>query len=212
MTVNEPALAPRAPRRSLKQWGGFVHLLARFYMNYYRAVLRAARRKKHRAVDIDTQPSKQGTPWALHWATLGKNKLHDPHKEYGPDTRIDHLDDNEIMRMRGPRNQKPYRLIGLLVLAGDHHVRVEVELKAMPNKTAFQHLLANSVIKQMLDRGDLQIKTLAGIHGAPERLAPVHGIGYPTILSFDKYKGPGISKSKAWPVADYVRGHAKWVA
>lgn len=206
----------KAPRRSLKQWGGFVHMLARFYMNYAAAVLKAAKRKGHkRAIDVDTQHSKQGTAWALHWATLGKNKLHDPKGQYGKNTRIDHLTDAEISRMRGPKGQKPQRLLAILRMCFEHHVRAEVELKATPDREYLARLMARPVVKALIKRGDLQFKTLAWMGDPIARLAPVHDAGGTTVLSFTdytKHRGKGINRTRAWPVVDYVRGRPTWAA
>lgn len=210
-----PTRGMKAPRKSLAQWGGFVHLLARFYMNYVASVMKAAGRKKNRSADVDGQESADHTMWALHWATLGKNKLHDPSHKHGPNTRIDHLHDTELARMRGPKNQTPQKMVTVLELAADHRVRIEVELKSDVSETALRKLMNRPKIKAMDDRGDLQYKTLAQLdkpNGAAQRLAVAHKVGGTTILSFTSYSGPGISKKGAWPVTDFVRGKAKWIA
>src|SRR6478735_9409593 len=98
MTKSRPRPAPPSPRRPL---GGFIHLLARFYMHYRRAIIQASKRKRNRGVDVDVQLSKDGTMWALHWATVGKNKLHDPSGKIKSHWRIDSLTDDEIHTLEG---------------------------------------------------------------------------------------------------------------
>lgn len=211
----EAPVEPKAPKPSLRSWRGFVHLLARFYQNYRAAVLKAARRKKNRAVDIDTQKDKDGVLWSLHWATLGRNKLHDPKHEFTKGARIDSLHTHEVERLRGPKGQRPHQLIEMLELAERHNVRVEVEVKMTATEEEIRDLLTRPKIARMNERGLLQFKTLAQMGdtaGVVSRLTPVKNAGGTTILSFTDYKGRGISKSAAWPVTDYVRGRAKWVA
>lgn len=190
-------------------------MLARNYQNYLAAIMKAARRKKRRAVDVDAQKSLQGTPWALHWPTLGKNKLHDPKRQYTKHTRIDKLSDVQLDRMRGPKNHTPVRLVTCLELAAQHNVRVEVEVKTVLAEAQIKALLARPKIAAMNKKGLLQFKTLAFM-GAPNgpiyRLRPIHNAGGKTILSFTSFRKRGISKRAAWPVTDYVRGRARWVA
>lgn len=205
----------KAPSRSLRQWGGAVHMLARFYINYIALVARAAHRKKKRAVDVDGQDSIEGTLWAFHWATVGKNKLHDPAGRIGKNVRIDSLTDAQIDGLRGPRGQRPQRMITVLELAADRNVRIEVEAKALFTESKVKQLLARPKIKRMDEKGLLQFKTLAFM-GAPNgpiaRLRPIHDAGGTTILSFTGFRRGTISKSQAWPVTDYVRGRARWSA
>lgn len=208
----QPSEFPERPLKSLARWSGFVHLLARFYMDYHAALMKAAKRKKHRSVDIDTQKSKQGTLWAFHWRSVGKNKLHDPNGIIKSTALIRELTDEQIARLRGPRGQRPYQLIELLDLAYDHNVRVEVELKVIVPETTLKSLLQREKTASMNSHGGLQFKTLAAMKGAIKRLRPAHNAGGVTVLSFTKYKGRGISKSRAWPVVDYTRGRPKWVA
>lgn len=212
MVDNSPAKLRRGPLRALARWTGFIHLLARFYMNYHAAVLRAARRTFRRAVDIDVHISKNGTLWALHWGTVGKNKLHDPLGLIGPHRLISSLTDVEIERLRGPKNQVPWKVLDLLEIAYKHNVRVELELKVVIPTETLRYLLSLKSVAKMNDRGKLQFKTLASMDGAVKRLAPAHAAGGVTILSFTGYRGPGISKRRAWPVTDYVRGRPKWAA
>ena len=209
----------RAPSR--RRWGGFVHLLARRYQNYQVALMKAARRRrKHRrAVDIDVQVSREGTLWALHWPTVGRNKLHDPRHHIGKKRRIDSLSDRQIAGLRGPRGQKPDRLGPLLVLASHRGVRVEAEAKVRVDRRQVEVLLRDKRISSMVRRNLLQAKTLAFMgykhnrNAAAARLRPWHEAGVPTILSFTGFgRRRGIDKSVAWPVTDYVRGRAKWVA
>lgn len=207
----------RAPRRSLSSWNGFVHIKARFFMDYWKMIDTAAKRKKHRRVDIDHQRSKNGTGWAFHWATIGKNKYHDRLNKWHKNTRIDSLTDEEIAdRLRGPKGEKPHRISYLLDHANEEGVSVEVELKDVPNEAWLLRLKARRSTEAMLKKGALQFKTLAFLgypHGAVTRLRPVHEAGYPTILTFTDFGSrKGIDKSEAWPVVDYVRGRAKWVA
>ena len=208
----QPSALPERPLKALARWTGFVHLLARFYMNYHAALIRASKRKKHRSVDIDTQKSVQGTLWALHWGTVGANHLHDPLGKIGPHARIKKLTDAEIARLKGPSGQRTYQLIELLELAHDLNVRVEVELKVRVPLETLIALLSREKVAAMNKSGKLQFKTLAAMRGSIKRLRPAHDAGGTTILSFTSYKGQGISKRKAWGVVDYVRGTPKWVA
>lgn len=212
MAENQPSDFPERPLRSLARWTGFVHLLARFYMNYWAAVLRASRRTKHRSVDVDTQKSKNGTPWALHWGTVGANHLHDPLGKIGPHERIRDLTDEQIARLVGPRGQHTHTLLQILHLAYGHNVRVEVELKVVIPEATLRALLADPKVAHMNAHGKLQFKTLAKMAGRIKKLRAAHNAGGTTILSFTDYNGRGISKSRAWPVTDYVRGRPKWVA
>jgi hypothetical protein len=214
--LRAPRRAMRAPRRSLKQWAGVFHMLARFYMNYEKAILKAARRKRRRGVDIDFQESKEGTLWGLHWPTVGRNKLHDSHGKINKNRRIDSLTDAEIDRLRGPDGAKPHSLAYLLERAADRHVRVEAEAKITPSEEKVRNLLARPKIAEMDARGDLQFKTLAFItapHGPANRLRPIHDAGGTTILTFTGFgRRRGLSERETWPVTDYVRGRARWTA
>lgn len=205
--TNPPLRKPRTQRR---EWRGFVHLLARFFMDYRAAIVLASTRKRGRAVDIDCRVSKEGSLWALHWPTVGKNKLHDPDGLIPAKARICDLSNEEIKRLRSKSGKSPERLRVLLNLACLKGVRVEVELKDVVDEVKIDRLLARTLVDRMNVHGGLQFKTLAGIGDPIARLAPVHNAGGTTILSFTRYRGKGIDKSKAWPVTDYVRGRAKW--
>lgn len=214
----------KAPRRAMKtpkraRLSGFVHLLARFYQNYLAACVRAAHRKKARAVDIDVQHSVEGTPWAFHWPTVGKNKLHDPHKKIGKNRRIDSLTDEQIEGLRGPKGQKPQKLITLLHFCANNNVRVEAEVKTYLSYKKVREIMDDPIVARMSARGLLYWKTLAFMgyksnhNAAAGRLRPVHDAKGRTILSFTGFgKRRGLSKKVYWPVTDFVRGRAKWVA
>lgn len=207
-------LALTAPRKAPRRWGGFVHLLARRYQNYPAAIRKAARRKRRRRVDVDGQDSAQGTIWAFHWATIGKNKLHG--LGLGRGVRIDKLTDDQIGRLRGPQGQVPQTMAQVLELASSLNVEVEVEVKSQWTQAAVTALLRRRKIAAMDARGDLVFKTLAWM-GAPagpvNRLRPIHQAGGTTVLSFTAFgRRRGISKAAAWPVTDYVRGRGKWTA
>lgn len=214
MSLVAPRPANKPPKRA--RFGRFLHLLARRYMDYSKLVLKAARRKRGRAVDVDHQRSKQGTGWALHWATVGRNKLHDPKGLIHKNTRIDDLSDAQIARLRGPKNQVPQRISAILRLCEEHDVRAEVELKDVPQDAYMERLMERWYVKKMNARHDLQFKTLAFIgapHGAAARLAPVHRHGGATILTFTGFgHHQPISQAETWPVTDYVRGTAHWAA
>lgn len=206
----------RVPRRL--RWGGVLgHLLARRYMNYPALVRRAAKRRLgKRRVDVDGQDSAQGTVWALHWATVGRNKLHDPQGHIGRAVRIDHLTDAQIARLRGPRGQVPQEMVAVLSLASDLQVAVEVEAKSSWREDVVSRMLHRRKIAAMHARGQLVFKTLAWM-GAPRgpinRLRPIHQAGGRTMLSFTGFgRRKGLSKAAAWPVTDYVRGRARWTA
>lgn len=207
-----PSELTERPLRAFLRWSGFVHLLARFYMNYWAAVNRAARRTKHRAADVDCQKSAQKTLWALHWGTVGKNHLHDPLGKIGPHRRIRDLTDEEIGRLVGPRGQNTHTILQILHHAFRHNVRIEVELKVFVPKAVLDELLSDPKVAQMNKDGKLQFKTLAKMARPIRKLRAAHEAGGTTILSFTDYKGRGISKTKAWPVTDYYRGRPKWVA
>ena len=207
-TPRRPATKPPA---SARQFAGAFHMLARHYQDYEWGVHQAAKREgSRRSLDVDGQRSSQGTGWALHWSTLGRNKLHDPKKKYGPETRIDSLTDAEIARMHGPDGQKTHRLSYILRLAHRLNVRVEMESKVVFPKPYAASLSNRWFVKSMIKRGDFQVKTLAGSGDPVPRLTVWHDAGAPTILSFTDYRGPGISKKRAWPVTDYTRGTPKW--
>lgn len=207
---------PLAPKRAPRRWGGFVHLLARRFQNYPAAVRKAAKRKRKRRVDVDVQESVQGTLWALHWATVGRNKLHDPQGHIGRGVRIDRLTDEQIARLRGPQGQRTHELGEVLALASDLLVEVEAEVKVAPRQDVVARLLHRRKIAAMHARGDLVWKTLAWLGGrgaAVKRLRPIHKAGGVTLLSFTGFgRRRGISKRAAWPVTDYVRGRARWTA
>jgi hypothetical protein len=209
-------MAPlKAPRRRF--FGAFVHVKARFFQNYRAMILRAARKKRGRAVDVDGQKSKEGTPHGAHWPTIGRNKYHDRLGVWGPGTRLDTLTDDQIKhRLRGPHGERLHSVAYLLKLAARHDVRVELEVKVTIDQDQYERLLNIPEIDEMNDRGDLQVKTLAkmGKTGREpiNRLRPASLAGIDTILSFTEYRGPGISKALAWPVTDFVRGRAKWRA
>lgn len=214
----------KAPRRAMTappraRLSGFVHLLARFYMNYLAACVRAAHRKKGRAVDIDVQHSAEGTPWALHWPTVGKNKLHDPHRKIGKNRLISSLTDAQIEGLVGPQGQKTHRLITLLHYCAKENVRVEAELKTVLSYDKVQQIMDDPVVARMHQKGLLYWKTLAFVgykhshNAAADRLRPVHDAGGHTILSFTDFgRRAGLSKKVYWPVTDLVRGPGRWVA
>lgn len=208
----QPSELPQRPRKVLARWTGFIHLRPLFYMNYKAAVIRAGKRKRRRAADVDVQKSKQGTAWALHWGKVGKNRLHDPLKQIKPWMKIRDLTDEEIARLEGPRGQHTHKLIEILELAHDLGVRIEAELKVVISLETLRALLSREKVAAMNKSGRLQFKTLAAMRGSIRRLRPAHVAGGTTILSFSSYRGKGISKRRAWPVVDYVRGRPKWKA
>lgn len=211
MTLTAPRPIGKAPLRA--RFGAFVHLRARTYMDYEKAVLKAARRRRGRAVDVDAQRSKQGTGWALHWAIVGKNKLHDPLGKISRTAHVSTLTDAQIARLRGPRGQHPHRLSWVLRLANAHKVRAEVELKATLPLEYLQRLMARPYVKALRRRGQLQFKTLAWMGDPIDRLKPAHDAGFTTVLSFTGFgRHKPIDVHRAWPYVDYVRGRGKWKA
>lgn len=200
-----------APKRPPKSWHHFVHLLARHYQNYWTALDEA--HKKGIGIDIDAQHSKEGTGWGLHWATVGKNHLHDPKGKIKSTARLDHLTDVEIGRLRGPNGQRPRKLIHLMTKANKLGVRVELEVKVRFKDEWVKKFMNAKDVRGLRERHLLQIKTLASLGSNPvPRLAVWHKHGAITMLTFTGYDGKGISKKKAWPVTDYVRGRGKWIA
>jgi hypothetical protein len=104
-------------------------------------------------------------------------------------------------------------------MAAERGVRVEAETKSVVPLLEVKKLMAVAEIAEMVEQGLLQAKTLAFMgykhnkNAAAARLKPWHEAGVPTILSFTDFgRRRGIDKSVAWPVTDYVRGRAKWVA
>lgn len=218
MTTNAPRRAvTKAPRRRF--FGGFGHLLARRFQNYLALCVAAAHRKKKRAVDIDFQKSKEGTPLAAHWPTVGQNKLHDPHGKIAKSRHLDTLTDAEFLRLEGPSGQKTHLLLGLLHYCEREKVRVEAEAKTQLSAAAAHELMDDPIVQRMDKAGLLQFKTLAfvgykqNVNAAAARLRPLHDAGATTIMSFTDFgRRRGISKKAAWPVTDYTRGRVKWVA
>lgn len=207
MASTRPRKAPRSPLRPL---GGFIHLLARFYQNYRRAIVMASHRKRNRGVDVDIQLSKDNTMWALHWATVGKNKLHDPSGEIGPRVRIEHLTDEQIRGLRGPSDQHPHTAQHLVDLASRLKVRLELELKRYVSEAIILELF-KSDSAEILDReGLLQFKVRAALNESVEILTQAHKAGATTIISWQDYHGKGISRD-AWSVIDYSRGRSHWI-
>jgi hypothetical protein len=207
--TTRPQKAPPGPRRPL---GGFIHLLARFYQNYRRAIVLASKRKRNRGVDVDTQLSKDGTMWALHWATVGKNKLRDPTGHIKKTARIEHLTDEQIETLRGPKSQHPHRTQHLVDLAARLGVRLEVELKVFVPVYTLKQLLISSGGVSLNKRQLLQFKVRAALHDSVGMLTQAHNAGGTTIISWEDYHGPGIDKMPAWHVVDYSRGRSHWIA
>jgi N-acetylmuramoyl-L-alanine amidase len=195
------------PKHAPAKWSHFTHLDPAHYMDYYYAIMHAP---KGGAVDVDGQRSAQGTMWALHWGTVGKNHLHDPKKLIASTRRINTLSDAEIDRLRSPNGKKPHKMRQLLVLAWSRRVRIELELKVYFPLLYIKKLLSVPDISSLHKAQLLQFKTLAKISGSISRLTPVQHAGGITILTFTDYSGKGISKLNAWPVVDYVRGTPKW--
>lgn len=197
---------------SKKEWKGFVHLLARRQQNYRKAIVEASKRKRGRGIDIDARESAEHTLWALHWPTVGKNKLRDPQGLIGPGERINLLTDEEIKRLeyRGS-HRTPNRIEFLLKLAYAHKVRVEVELKEHVGIGIIRLLLVDPVIRKMNAQGLLQFKTLALRKNPIAIMRAAHRAGGVTILSFTGYRGNGINRDAAERYVDYYRGRAKWL-
>ncbi len=208
MATTRPRKAPRSPLRPL---GGFIHLLARFYQNYRAAIVRASKRKRNRGVDVDIQLSADGTMWALHWATIGKNKLHDPEGEFGPRTKIDKLTDEQIRRLRGPRDQHPHTAQHMVNLAARLKVRLELELKVFVPVYTLREVVFSESGKLLRHHGLLQFKVRAALKDSVGMLTQAHNAGGTTIISWEDYHGPGIPKVPAWSVIDYSRGRSHWI-
>jgi hypothetical protein len=195
------------PKRTPAWMNKFKHLDPNKYMNYHQAVLHLPPGGR---IDIDVRHSKQGTGFALHWATVGKNHLHDPKKLIKPTRRIDSLSNSEIKRLRGPNGEQVFGIVHLLREVHDRGASAEVELKVIFPVATIKRWLSHAKIKDLNKKGHLQFKGLAASPNIVKRLAPAHAAGGTTIMSFTKYSGAGIYKSKAWPVTDYVRGTPKW--
>lgn len=195
------------PKRTPAWMNKFKHLDPKHYMNYHHAVMQMQPGDR---IDIDEQKSASGTGFALHWATVGANHLHDPKGLIKPSRRIDSLSNAEIKRLRGPNGEQVF---GIMHLLREVHARggsAEVELKCVTSVKEIKRWLANADIKAMDKQGHLQFKALASMAHVVTKLAHAHEAGGQTIMSFTKYDGAGIYKSKAWPVTNYVRGTPKW--
>lgn len=203
----------KAPVHAPAVWNGFTHLDPKRYMNYAAAITHAGKLKgRRKAVDVDGHHSSQGTPYGLHWPTVGKNHLHDPHGKIKATARIDTLTDAQIDGLVGPNGEHPHKMVDLLTLAQRLGVRIEFETKVVFAISVLQALMAVPAVQKLHKAGLLQFKTLAAMAGAVDRLSAVHHSGGVTMLSFTDYKGRGISKRAAFPVVDYTRGAPKWVA
>lgn len=195
------------PKRTPAEWNHFVHLDPHEYMNYHHAVTEL---KPGDRVDIDGQPSVTGTGFALHWATVGKNHLHDPKGLIRPTRRIDSLTNAEIRRLRGPNGQQVFGIVHLLREVHDRGASAEVELKHVFPIKEIKRWLAVSEIRELNKAGKLQFKALASMPNVVKKLAHAREAGGTTIMSFTKYDGAGVYKKNAWPVTNYVRGNPKW--
>lgn len=195
------------PKRTTSEMNKFVHLDPKHYMNYHHAVLDL---KPGDRIDIDEQKSFTGTGFALHWPTVGGNHLHDPKGLIRPTRRIDSLTNAEIRRLRGPNGEQVFGIVHLLREVHNRGASAEVELKAVVSVKEIKRWLAVAEIKALNKAGRLNFKALAQMAHPVRKLAHAHEAGGKTILSFTKYTGAGIYKSKAWPVTDYVRGTPKW--
>lgn len=173
--------------------------------------MKASRRKTNRAVDVDVQLSKDGTMWALHWGSVGKNKLHDPSGKIKSADRISHLTDEQIATLRGPNGQHPHTIQRMMNLAAAVKVRLELELKVfVPIYTIMDRLKTTS--GEFLQKHDLiQFKVRAALNDSVGIITQAHNAGGTTIMSWESYEGPGIPKHPAWVVVDYSRGRAHWI-
>lgn len=199
------------PRKTPARWNKFVHLDSSEFMDYLAGIKKA--QQLGIGIDIDGQKSKQGTGWGAHWATVGKNRLHDPQKKIKSTARLDSLTDAEIDRLRGPKGQKGLRRLSVLLgEASRRGVRVELETKVLFSDAWVTRLMNLKTVKSLHQRHLLQIKVLASMSSPLVRLMPWHKRGAITIVSFTGYKGKGLSKKRAFPIVDYYRGTAKWVA
>ena len=208
MANKAPRKAPPSPRRPL---GGFIHLFARFYQNYRVAILRASRRKRGRGVDVDVQLSKDMTMWALHWPTVGKNKLHHPSGKIKPTARIRDLTDDQIRTLVGPRGQIPHQVQHLVNLAASHKVRLELELKVFVPKKIIRAVIISDAGQVLRHRDLLQFKVRAALPQSLRIITTAHDAGGETIMSWEDYHGRGIPKDPAWSVVDYSRGRSHWI-
>jgi hypothetical protein len=195
------------PKRTPSWMNKFIHLDPKKYMNYHHAVLNM---EPGQRIDIDEQPSITGTGFALHWATVGKNHLHDPKGLIKPTRRIDSLTNAEIRRLRGPNGQQVFGVVHLLREVYNRGGSAEVELKKVTSVKEIKRWLAVKEIKALNKAGHLQFKALASMSHVVLKLAHAHEAGGKTIMSFTRYTGAGVYKSKAWPVTNYVRGTPKW--
>ena len=184
-----------------------VHLDPKKYMNYHHAVLNL---KPGQRIDLDTQPSKSGTGFALHWGTVGKNHLHDPKGLIRLTRRIDSLTNAEIRRLRGPNGERVFGIVHLLKEVHARNAEAEVECKKVISVKEIKRWLSHEEVRALRKAGNFQIKALASMSNVVTKLANAHAAGVQTIMSFSKYDGAGIYKSKAWPVTNFVRGTPKW--
>lgn len=195
------------PKRTPSWMNQFIHLDPKHYMNYHHAVLNM---KPGDRIDIDEQKSMSGTGFALHWPTVGGNHLHDPKGLIRPTRRIDSLTNAEIRRLRGPHGEQVFGIVHLLREVHNRGGSAEVELKCVTSVKEIKRWLAVAEIKALHKAGKLQFKALASMANVVKKLAHANEAGGQTIMSFTKYSGAGVYKSKAWPVTNFVRGNPKW--
>lgn len=195
------------PKRTPVWMNKFIHLDPKHYMNYHQAVLHM---EPGQRIDIDEQKSLSGTGFALHWPTVGGNHLHDPKGLIKPSRRIDSLTNAEIKRLRGPHGEQVFGIVHLLREVYNRGGSAEVELKCVTSVKEIKRWLSTAQVKALHKAGHLQFKALASMAHVVAKLTHAHEAGGQTIMSFTKYSGAGIYKSKAWPVTDYVRGTPKW--
>jgi hypothetical protein len=195
------------PKRTPSWMNKFIHLDPKHYMNYHHAVMQLMAGER---IDIDVQKSASGHGWALHWATVGANHLHDPKGLIKPTRRIDSLSDAEVKRLKGPNGEQVFGIIHLLREVLDRGAGAEVELKCVISVQEIKRWLSNADVKELNKAHLLQFKALASMANVVTKLAHAHEAGGTTIMSFTKYDGAGIYKSKAWPVTTYFRGTPKW--
>lgn len=217
-----PAL--RRPQPAPKSWLDFYHAPsnATWEGDSVRGVFRAAARARvgdpARALDINTPGCTRDNVWVavhnprplLHGyvdtkkPTLPKNSLI---------AEVTFGDLQGVVARPGTRVPYPIRKLNALMAEADRlNVRVELEIKAFASKAQWLAFAADKHVKSLLKKGLLVVKTLAAIPGSVSRLTPAHQAGFPTMLSFTKYRGAGISAKRAWPVVTYTRGTPRWVA
>ncbi|MFT4288181.1 hypothetical protein [Nocardioides sp.] len=207
----------KAPKAVPAKWSRFAHLMPYCRNNSIRG-LDAAKRAGYTAIDLDAQvcwansSRKRRVMICTHWGTVGK-EFYDPLGKIKPGTKFAALTWPEVKRLRSKDGKgfRIHKMNRMLRAATKRGLRVEVEAKGhkafakRPGLWRRLRTVADAV------GADVQVKTLTGLGGsASARLEAAKAAGFVTIVL--PRGSRRLSKTKFWPVTDYVRGPVTWVA